>query len=296
MRRPVLSLALAAGFLLLLAAPVLVLETGSSGPSTIPDRYESKQGYLLLNEEFPGQTTEPVVIAVAGDFESPALQDAFGRLEQELASRPIFGEPAVETRGPNGRECDGSHCGRLDRRPRRCGTRTRARGHSSRVRGDERRGLRRRDTAEESTTTRPSTTGSDRPRVRARPQLHPADDRVSLHRRSRDGDPHEPAVGGRCVRAARLSFSRRATATSFLGLREADTVEACGCRSSSSPSCSASSMDYQVFLLSRIRERFSQTNDNEAAVISGGWARPRGSSPGRRSSSSRSSGASRWAT
>src|SRR5918995_1222949 len=96
MRRPVVSLALAAGFLLALAAPVLVLETGSSGPSTIPDRFESKQGYLLFSQEFPGQTTDPVEIAVAGDVESPEVQAAFDRLETELGSRPIFGEPEVE--------------------------------------------------------------------------------------------------------------------------------------------------------------------------------------------------------
>jgi uncharacterized membrane protein YdfJ with MMPL/SSD domain len=96
MRRPVVSLVLAAGFLLALAAPVLALETGSSGPSTLPDRFESKQGYLLLNEEFPGQTTDPVEIAVAGDVESAAVQDAIGRLEAELAGRPSFGTPEVE--------------------------------------------------------------------------------------------------------------------------------------------------------------------------------------------------------
>jgi putative drug exporter of the RND superfamily len=96
MRRPVVSLALAAAFLLALAAPILVLETGSSGPSTIPNRFESKQGYLLLNEEFPGQTTDPVQIAVAGDVESAEVQAAFDRLETELANRPIFGEPEVE--------------------------------------------------------------------------------------------------------------------------------------------------------------------------------------------------------
>jgi uncharacterized membrane protein YdfJ with MMPL/SSD domain len=96
MRRPVVSLAVATAFLLALAAPVLVLETGSSGPSTIPNRFESKQGYLLLNEEFPGQTTDPVEIAVAGDVESAQVQAALDRLETELTSRPIFGEPEVE--------------------------------------------------------------------------------------------------------------------------------------------------------------------------------------------------------
>ncbi|MBA2384481.1 MAG: MMPL family transporter, partial [Actinobacteria bacterium] len=60
MRRPVLSLALAAGLLVASAVPLLNLDTGSAGPSTFPDRFESKQGLLLLNEEFPSGGVEPV--------------------------------------------------------------------------------------------------------------------------------------------------------------------------------------------------------------------------------------------
>jgi RND superfamily putative drug exporter len=97
MRRPVVSLVLAGGFLFVLALPVLRLETGSQGASALPDRFESKQGYVLLNEEFPGQTTDPVEIAVAGDASSPRVRAAIERLEAELARRPIFGEPMVET-------------------------------------------------------------------------------------------------------------------------------------------------------------------------------------------------------
>jgi putative drug exporter of the RND superfamily len=95
-RRPVLSLVLAAGLLLALAAPVLALDTGTSGAATLPDRFESKQGYLLLREEFPKDSTEPVEIAVAGDVRGPDVEAALARLEQELARRPIFGEPTVE--------------------------------------------------------------------------------------------------------------------------------------------------------------------------------------------------------
>jgi putative drug exporter of the RND superfamily len=97
MRRPVVSLVLAAGFLILLSLPVLRLETGSQGASALPDRFESKQGYVLLNEEFPGRTTDPVEIAVAGDASPARVQGAIERLEAELARRPIFGEPTVET-------------------------------------------------------------------------------------------------------------------------------------------------------------------------------------------------------
>jgi uncharacterized membrane protein YdfJ with MMPL/SSD domain len=96
LRRPVVSLVASAALLIAAAVPVLSLETGSSGIATLPDRFESKQGFLLLNEEFPGQTTDPVEVALAGDLRSPELISAGERFEAELAERPLFGEPSVE--------------------------------------------------------------------------------------------------------------------------------------------------------------------------------------------------------
>jgi uncharacterized membrane protein YdfJ with MMPL/SSD domain len=101
MRRPVVSLVAAVGLLLAAAVPVLSLETGTAGISTLPERFESKRGFLLLNREFPGQTTEPVRIAVEGDSSSPEVRAAVERLETELGRREIFGEPATET-SPDG--------------------------------------------------------------------------------------------------------------------------------------------------------------------------------------------------
>jgi RND superfamily putative drug exporter len=97
MRRPVASLAVAGSLMVAAAVPVLAMETGSSGVATLPDRFPSKQGFLLLNEEFPGQTTDPVEIVVAGDASSPRVQAGVERLEAGLARRPIFGEPVAET-------------------------------------------------------------------------------------------------------------------------------------------------------------------------------------------------------
>jgi uncharacterized membrane protein YdfJ with MMPL/SSD domain len=97
MRRPVASLAAAVALLLAAAVPVFSLETGSSGVSTLPDRFASKHGFQLLNQEFPGQSTDPVQIVVDGDASSPAVQRGIDRLEAALAERPLFGEPTVET-------------------------------------------------------------------------------------------------------------------------------------------------------------------------------------------------------
>ena len=102
MRRPVVSLVAAVAVLLAAAVPVLSMESGTAGISTLPDRFESKQGFLLLNREFPGQTTDPVRIAIEGDTASADVRGAVEGLQAELGQREIFGPATTET-SPDGR-------------------------------------------------------------------------------------------------------------------------------------------------------------------------------------------------
>jgi uncharacterized membrane protein YdfJ with MMPL/SSD domain len=97
LRRPLISLALATAVLLVMALPVLGLRSGEAGVSTLPDRLAAKQGYLALNAEFPGETTEPVEIVIDGDADSPAVQAGIDRLRGRLAGEPRFGRPELET-------------------------------------------------------------------------------------------------------------------------------------------------------------------------------------------------------
>jgi putative drug exporter of the RND superfamily len=97
LRRPVISLLLATLVLLIIAAPVLGLRSGQAGVSTLPDRLAAKQGYLALNAAFPGQTTEPVEIVIDGDADAPAVQNGIDRLRERLAGEPQFGRPALES-------------------------------------------------------------------------------------------------------------------------------------------------------------------------------------------------------
>src|SRR5215207_133453 len=96
LRRPVISLLLATVVLLIMAAPVSGLRSGEAGVSTLPDRLAAKQGYLALNAAFPGQTTEPVEIVIDGDADAPAVQTGIDRLRERLAGDPRFGRPALE--------------------------------------------------------------------------------------------------------------------------------------------------------------------------------------------------------
>jgi uncharacterized membrane protein YdfJ with MMPL/SSD domain len=95
--RPLISLVLATAVLLAMAAPVLALRSGEAGVSTLPDRLAAKQGYLALNAEFPGETTEPVEIVIDGDAASPAVQTGIERLRERLASEDLLGRPEPET-------------------------------------------------------------------------------------------------------------------------------------------------------------------------------------------------------
>jgi uncharacterized membrane protein YdfJ with MMPL/SSD domain len=96
-RRPAISFVLATAILLAMAVPVLGLRSGEAGVSTLPDRVAAKQGYLALAAEFPGETTDPVEIVIDGDADSPAVREGIERLDQRLLSDGRFGEGEAET-------------------------------------------------------------------------------------------------------------------------------------------------------------------------------------------------------
>jgi uncharacterized membrane protein YdfJ with MMPL/SSD domain len=97
LKRPLISLVLATTTLLVMAVPVLGLQSGEAGVSTLPDRLAAKQGHVALNAEFPGETTEPVEVVIDGDADGPAVQTGLERLRERLAGEPRFGRPVVET-------------------------------------------------------------------------------------------------------------------------------------------------------------------------------------------------------
>jgi RND superfamily putative drug exporter len=97
LRRPVLSLGLSLAVLLAAASPIFGMHVGTSGVSALPDRFESRQGYAALQRNFPGATASPVEIVVAN---RPAQRSLAG-LRAELAADPDFG-PGQITRSPDG--------------------------------------------------------------------------------------------------------------------------------------------------------------------------------------------------
>jgi uncharacterized membrane protein YdfJ with MMPL/SSD domain len=92
--RPGLSLALSAGLLLTLALPVFRMDTGTSGVSALPDRFASKQGFLALGRDFPGTSTDPAEIVVS-NASAAGVSTALGELRRRLAADRRFGEGEV---------------------------------------------------------------------------------------------------------------------------------------------------------------------------------------------------------
>jgi RND superfamily putative drug exporter len=91
MRRPALYLVTFAALLIAAAVPALGLTLGASGVSTLPDRLESKKGYEALVRDFPQASSSPALIAVVGDVRSPQVRAAISGLRRELAAEPVFG-------------------------------------------------------------------------------------------------------------------------------------------------------------------------------------------------------------
>jgi RND superfamily putative drug exporter len=95
MRRPIVWLSAGAGVLILIAIAYFQIETGFSGVSTLPDDVEAKQAFLILQEEFSGGLGEPVEIVVDGPI-TPAISRGLDDLIAALAADPDFGPPLGE--------------------------------------------------------------------------------------------------------------------------------------------------------------------------------------------------------
>jgi RND superfamily putative drug exporter len=91
MRRPVVSLALGGAFMIALALPYFSIRTGASGVSTLPDDTQAKQAFVLLEKNFSGGLAQPAQIVIDGDVGSPGVQAAIGKLRESLAADERFG-------------------------------------------------------------------------------------------------------------------------------------------------------------------------------------------------------------
>jgi putative drug exporter of the RND superfamily len=101
LRRPVLAAGISIALLLAAASPIFGMHIGTSGPTLLPERFEARQGFTVLQREFPDATANPVEVVVAKGARQPAAEQALARLRAKLAVDPRFGLGTIE-RSPNG--------------------------------------------------------------------------------------------------------------------------------------------------------------------------------------------------
>src|SRR5437868_5623676 len=98
LRRPLLSAVIAAGLLLALAAPALQLRMATPGPDTFPKSLDVVKTYDRMQQAFPGQALPAYVVVKAPDLNAPAVRQAIGRLKvAALATGRARGPITVDT-------------------------------------------------------------------------------------------------------------------------------------------------------------------------------------------------------
>ena len=100
MGHPWISVGVSAGLLIVLALPALSLNLGLSGVTTLPEDSEQRQAFSILEQEFSGGRIAPVEVVVdAPDVSVAPVQDGVRRLEEALAAEDgtDYGDPQTET-------------------------------------------------------------------------------------------------------------------------------------------------------------------------------------------------------
>ncbi len=96
MRRPLVSLLVTTALLLAAAAPALDLRLSTAGVRSLPDGVPAKQGFLALDEEFGIGTSDTVQVVLHGHVTAPPARVAIRRFARRLDESPLFRDPEVD--------------------------------------------------------------------------------------------------------------------------------------------------------------------------------------------------------
>jgi RND superfamily putative drug exporter len=95
MRRPVISMAAAALFLLVLSYFFLELDKGTSGISVLPDEEPAKQAFERLDDKFGFGSDAPAFVVIDGDVGSVEFAEAIESLKILMTDHDGLQEPTV---------------------------------------------------------------------------------------------------------------------------------------------------------------------------------------------------------
>jgi RND superfamily putative drug exporter len=85
MGKPVISMLVAVAILGSLVVPFFDLQKGSSGISVLPEEEPTKQAFVVLNEKYGFGSDSPALVVIAGDVGSPIIEQALTKLETLMA-------------------------------------------------------------------------------------------------------------------------------------------------------------------------------------------------------------------
>jgi RND superfamily putative drug exporter len=102
MRRPLSSLVVSVLLLLAAASFYLQFETGMAGVESMPKKLESRQAYDTLATQFPSSHLSPIKVVVDGPAHDPAVEAAVEQLAAEVNTDPAFGGPVMTQVAPTG--------------------------------------------------------------------------------------------------------------------------------------------------------------------------------------------------
>jgi RND superfamily putative drug exporter len=97
LRRPAVALVLSAGVLVVLALPALGMRTALTGTDDLPRDLPVMQTYDRLQAAFPGGQLPAVVAVRAADVTAPAVRAAVARLEERVGPAPGLNGPVEIT-------------------------------------------------------------------------------------------------------------------------------------------------------------------------------------------------------
>ncbi len=93
LRRPLLSAVLAGGLLVALAIPALQMRMVKPGPDTFPQSLPAVQTYERMQQAFPGSALPASVVVKAPNVNSKEMQSAIQRLRQQAVASGRMHEP-----------------------------------------------------------------------------------------------------------------------------------------------------------------------------------------------------------
>ncbi len=100
LKRPSVSAALAVGLLIALALPALGIHTVNPGVAGLPRSLPIMQTYDRIQAKFPGGPLPASIVVQADDVNAPAVQAGIADLKRTAAGTKAFGRPVTMTTNP----------------------------------------------------------------------------------------------------------------------------------------------------------------------------------------------------